>query len=214
MKYIFLPLMALMSVVGLAQSDNDTMPYNPDYDGNGDIGSSDLVGFLPLYGSSFVTEGPVPISNGGTGEVTLGDARAAFLISVFSDITPAGEANSAGLVEGELVVTGSVSQGEGSAATGDFSQASGRFCTASGFYSQATNQNCSASGICSSASGEGTAALATGAHSEGVLTIAGGVASHSEGCQGVASSFAFRSKGDSFSCQNNGGRCPPFPECN
>ena len=174
-------LSVILSSSLLAQSVNELLPFNPDFDGNGAIGSSDLVAFLPLYGSAFIAEGVIPVENGGTGVSTLDSVRLALNISVFSDITPEGEPNAAGLVSGELVVTGNMSQGEGSAATGADSQASGKNCIASGNYSQATNQNCTATGVCSSATGESTSAVSTASHSEGMLTIASGTAAHAEG---------------------------------
>ena len=53
MKQFLLPLFALISIGAFAQSDNSLIPYNPDFDGDGEIGSPDLLGFLPLMEKRF-----------------------------------------------------------------------------------------------------------------------------------------------------------------
>ena len=183
MKKLLLPIFALLSVGAIAQSDNELLPYNPDFDGDGNIGAPDLLGFLPTYGEAFQPEGVLPVEFGGTGETTVDGIKSVIGVTVFEDITPAGQQNSAGLIQGDIVVTGTSSQGDECVATGNFANASGRFSLASGYYSNASNQNCSAQGICSHAEGEGTTAISTAAHSEGMLTTAQGTGSHAEGYQ-------------------------------
>ncbi len=183
MKKLLLPIFALLSHGAIAQSDIELLPYNPDFDGDGNIGAPDLLGFLPTYGETFQPEGVLPVEFGGTGETSVNGIKSVIGVTVFEDITPAGQQNSAGLVQGDIFVTGTSSQGDGCAATGNFANASGRYSIASGYYSNASNQNCSAQGICSHAEGEGTTALSTAAHSEGMLTTAQGTGSHAEGFQ-------------------------------
>jgi len=183
MKKLLLPLFALLSVGAIAQSDNELLPYNPDFDGDGNIGAPDLLGFLPTYGETFQPEGVLPVEFGGTGETTVNGIKSLIGVTVFEDITPTGQQNSAGLVQGDIVVSGTLSQGDGCAATGNFANASGRFSLATGYYSNASNQNCEAQGICSHAEGEGTTAISTASHSEGMLTTAQGIGSHAEGYQ-------------------------------
>lgn len=195
MKNLLLPLFALLSIGAFAQSDNELLPYNPDFDGDGMIGSPDLLGFLPSFGSEFQVDGVLPVDLGGTGVSSLDSLKHALEITVFEDITAVGQQNSAGLVQGDIVVTGTFTQGEGSAATGSFAHASGRFSLATGYYSFASNQNCTATGICSSAEGEGTTSSSTASHSEGMLTTAFGTGSHAEGYQTETSANYCHSEG-------------------
>ena len=87
MKKIILPLFILLSISTFAQTNNELLPYNPDVDGNGIIGSSDLIGFLPLYGENFQADGVLPIELGGTGETSITDIRKTLNISAFQDDT-------------------------------------------------------------------------------------------------------------------------------
>ena len=66
-KKLLLPIFALLSISGIAQSDIELLPYNPDFDGDGNIGAPDLLGFLPTYGETFQPEGVLPVEFGGTG---------------------------------------------------------------------------------------------------------------------------------------------------
>ncbi len=195
MKKTLIPLFALLSISAFAQNDNELVPYNPDYDGDGLIGSPDLLGFLPTYGSAFQVDGVLPVELGGTGESTIEGIKTALELTVFEDITPLGQQNSSGLVQGDIVINGTFSQGEGSAATGSYAHASGRFSLATGYYSFASNQNCTATGICSSAEGEGTTSSSTASHSEGMLTTAYGTGSHAEGYQTETSANYCHSEG-------------------
>jgi hypothetical protein len=149
MKNLLLPLFTLLSISAFAQSDNELLPYNPDFDGDGSIGSPDLLGFLPTFGEAFQPEGILPVEFGGTGETTVDGIKSLIEVTVFEDITPVGQQNSAGLVQGDVVITGTSTQGDGCAATGNYANASGRFSLATGNYSNASNQNCNATGICS-----------------------------------------------------------------
>ena len=195
MKNLLLPLFALLAVSAFAQSEDSYYPYNPDYDGDTVIGTPDLLGFLVVYGEAYLPDGVLPIENGGTGEDSVEGIRSALGITVFEDVTPAGEQNSSGIVQGDIEITGKFVQGYGCTATGSFAHASGRNNTASGFYSNATNQNCTATGICSSAEGEGTTASSTAAHAEGFLTVASGIGAHAEGYQTETSANYSHSEG-------------------
>ncbi|HHZ82165.1 MAG TPA: hypothetical protein EYN64_05525 [Flavobacteriales bacterium] len=172
---------------GIAQtSNNSLLPYNPDVDGNGTIEVADLMGFLPLFSSPFIAEGTLPIANGGTGAANVDAARLALTISVFSDIVPLGDLAPSGLVSGDLVISGTLSQGAGSSATGVDAVATGNSSAAIGDNSHASNKNSVATGACSNAQGESTTATELASHSEGMLTYSSGLASHSEGMQTLA----------------------------
>ena len=54
-------------------------------------------------------------------------------LSVFEDIISVGNGNSTGLVQGDIIISGTLSQGDGCVASGAFANASGRFSTASDF---------------------------------------------------------------------------------
>ena len=112
-------LIVIASIQGYAQTSiNSLLPYNPDFDGSGTIEVVDLIGFLPLFGNSYITEGTLPIENGGTGSATLDDARLALTISVFTDLPAVGGISTGGNISGTLNITGSLTQGDGSVATG------------------------------------------------------------------------------------------------
>jgi hypothetical protein len=181
---------------GYAQtSNNSLLPYNPDIDGNGTIEVTDLMGFLPLFGASYIAEGTLPIANGGTGATNVDEARLALTISVFSDLSPVEGVSSGGQVSGTLNITGTLTQGGGSDATGLNAVATGNNSIASGDNSQASNKNCVASGDCSVAQGESTTSIALASHAEGMLTYSSGLSSHSEGMQTLAQGDYSHSEG-------------------
>ena len=83
MKKLLLPIFALLSVGAIAQSDNELLPYNPDFDGDGNIGAPDLLGFLPSYGETFQLEGVLPVEFGGTGETSVNGIKSVIGVTVF-----------------------------------------------------------------------------------------------------------------------------------
>ena len=194
-----MPLFAMLPFMVMAQSNTDLFPYNPDVDGDGEIGTGDLLGFLPNYGSSFVVDGLLPVESGGTGVGTIEEARQVLSVSVFEDLLDASDSAIGGVISGDMMITGltdingdlstggsivagtTLQSGLNSNAGGSYSVATGINCNASGPYSRATNRNTTAQGICSTAEGEGSSSLSTAAHAEGFNTIASGVGSHSEG---------------------------------
>ena len=189
-------LLIFATFQGYAQnSNNSLLLYNPDVDGNGTIEVSDLMGFLPLFGDSFVAEGTLPIENGGTGSTTLDGARLALTISVFSDLPLVEGVSLGGNVSGTLNITGALTQGEGSVATGLDAVATGFNSLATGENSQATNKNCIASGDCSIAQGESTTSTALASNAEGMLTYSSGLGSHAEGMQTLAQADYTHSEG-------------------
>ena len=176
-------------------SNNSLLPYNPDIDGNGTIEVTDLMGFLPLFGGSYIAEGTLPIANGGTGATTVDEARLALTISVFSDLPLVEGVSPGGQVTGTLNITGALTQGPSSAATGLDAVATGNNSIASGDNSQASNKNCVAEGDCSIAQGESTTATALASSAEGMLTYSSGLGSHSEGMQTLAQGDYSHSEG-------------------
>ena len=64
MKKLLLPLFALMSIGAFAQSDNSLIPYNPDFDGDGEIGSPDLLGLSSYLWRPFQPDGVLPVRDG------------------------------------------------------------------------------------------------------------------------------------------------------
>lgn len=91
------------------------------------------------------------------------------------------------LITGSLGVTGSLSQGAGNIATGNFSHAEGYFTVATGDYSHAEGRQTSASGTFGHAEGFDTKATGETSHAEGRGTEAYGPASHAEGYFTLAS---------------------------
>jgi len=174
-------LLALASFQGYSQtSNNSLLPYNPDIDGNETIEATDLLGFLSYFGTSYIAEGTLPIEFGGTGASTVEEARLALTLSMFSDLPPVEGVSSGGQVSGTLNISGTLTQGEDSEATGSFSVGLNRSL---------------ASGDCSVAQGESTVATALGSHSEGMLTYASGIGSHAEGMQTLAQADYTHSEG-------------------
>ena len=82
---------------------------------------------------------------------------------------------------GNQTITGSLSQGSGSRATGIGSHAEGQFTTASGDYSHAEGVNTAASGFYSHAEGFQSTSPGQFSHAEGGFTQAIGEYSHAEG---------------------------------
>jgi hypothetical protein len=187
---------AIAVLQGQAQtSNNSILPYNPDIDGNGTIEVTDLMGFLPLFGGSYIAEGTLPIANGGTGATTVDEARLALTISVFSDLPLVAGVSPGGQVTGTLDITGVLTQGTGSQATGIDAVATGNNSFATGDNSQASNKNCVAEGDCSLAQGESTTATGLASSAEGMLTYSSGLGSHSEGMQTLAQGDYSHSEG-------------------
>ena len=104
-------------------------------------------------------------------------------------------------LSGSLNITGSLSQGSGTQASGVFSHAEGQSTQAIGEYSHAEGQSTqaigeyshaegvetTAQGAYSHAEGDSTTAIGTGAHAEGASTTATGPYSHAEGSNTIAS---------------------------
>ena len=161
-----------------AQSDYG-FPYNPDYDGNGEIEIVDLLQFLPIYGGSFSAEGVLPIAGGGTGSTNAQAARDSLGLSMVQD-SVIGNIPYA-FINGNLKGQSTFSHGLNANATGAYAQASGLNVTASGAYSHAQNRLTSATATCSSAAGEGSTAVGVASHAQGMSSYASGTASHAEG---------------------------------
>lgn len=168
-------------------------PYNPDHDGNGQIEIGDLLQFLPLYGGSFLVDGVLPVSGGGTGSSTAAAARDSLGLSLIQD-SLIGNLPFA-YVSGNLRAESTFSHGLNSSATGAYAQASGLNVTASGAYSHAQNRLTSATATCSSAAGEGCTATGVASHAQGMSSFASGTASHAEGYATDATSNYAHSEG-------------------
>lgn len=167
-----------LSLPALGQTETG-FPYNPDYDGNGEIEIGDLLQFLPYYGSAFSVDGVLPVAGGGTGSTHPAAARDSLGISLVQDTT-IGNVDFA-YVHGNLRVESAFSQGLNASATGAFAQASGLNVVASGAYSHAQNRLTNATATCSSAAGEGCTASGVASHAQGMTSFASGTASHAEG---------------------------------
>ena len=133
MKKFLIPLLTILSVSVFAQSDNEATSVQSDFDGDGFIGSPDLWWIPSAYGEAFQPNGVLPVGFGGTGVTSL-DSLKLDLGLVFLDVISLGNGNSSGLVQGDIIISGTLSQGDGCVASGAYANASGRFSTASGFY--------------------------------------------------------------------------------
>jgi hypothetical protein len=89
-------------------------------------------------------------------------------------------------ITGSLGITGSLSQGTGNIASGQFSHAEGSSTLATGVGAHTEGLFTTASGAYSHAEGQTTQAKGYGAHAEGANTIASGSWSHAEGYQTVS----------------------------
>ena len=86
-----------------------------------------------------------------------------------------------------VIITGSLSQGDGAETIGSYSHAEGSYTVAIGSYSHAEGDQSIASGSASHAEGNVTQALGNYSHAEGDGTIAYGIYSHAEGYGTIAS---------------------------
>lgn len=89
-------------------------------------------------------------------------------------------------ISGSLEITGSVAQGGGTSATGEFAHAQGYLTIASGQYSHAEGSSTTAQGTSAHAEGRSTSAAGSWSHAEGQNTIAEGNYSHAEGYYSIA----------------------------
>lgn len=89
-------------------------------------------------------------------------------------------------ISGSLEITGSVAQGGGTSATGEFAHAQGYLTIASGQYSHAEGSSTTAQGTSAHAEGRSTSAAGSWSHAEGQNTIAEGSYSHAEGYYTIA----------------------------
>ena len=99
-----------------------------------------------------------------------------------------GDTPSATISVANINLRGSVAEGDGITASGDYSHAEGNSTTASGNYSHAEGSNTTASGDYSHAEGFNTKASGQDSHAEGYNTTASGRSSHAEGQHTIASS--------------------------
>lgn len=109
------------------------------------------------------------------------DKGADVFFYVSGSISGSGVNNKVSLFGGDVVVSGSFSQGLFNTTSGLRSHAQGFTTIASGSYSHAEGASTLASGSYSHAEGGGTASTGLFSHAEGELTIASGYAAHSEG---------------------------------
>lgn len=98
---------------------------------------------------------------------------------------------------GDLFISGNLTHGTGSTASGLGSHAEGHSSISSGSYSHAEGYSGTASGVYSHAEGASSIASGTGAHAEGSLTTASGDYSHAEGYGTVASGSYSHAEGGS-----------------
>ena len=106
-----------------------------------------------------------------------------------------GDTPSATISVANINLRGSVAEGDGITASGDYSHAEGNSTTASGNYSHAEGSNTTASGDYSHAEGNSTTASNTGSHAEGFNTKASGQDSHAEGYNTTASGRSSHAEG-------------------
>ena len=106
-----------------------------------------------------------------------------------------GASPSATISVANINLRGSVAEGDGITASGDYSHAEGNSTTASGNYSHAEGSNTTALGNYSHAEGNGTTASNTGSHAEGFNTKASGQDSHAEGYNTTASGRSSHAEG-------------------
>ncbi|MAC17473.1 MAG: hypothetical protein CMC97_04165 [Flavobacteriales bacterium] len=158
-------------------------PYNPNADGDDNIGAADILEILGLFGSTWEDNGVLGIASGGTGAESADSARVALGLSFISDSTTTQGINTYvwTWVEDDFRVTGQMAQGRDVTAPGSYASALGDGSDAIGNYSHAVNRNTTATGTCSSAMGEGTEATGTASHAQGMFTDATATTAHAEG---------------------------------
>ena len=98
-------------------------------------------------------------------------------------------------LSGSLNITGSLSQGSGTQASGVFSHAEGQSTQAIGDVSHAEGASTTTIGEYSHAEGEGTTAQGAYSHAEGNSTTASGHSSHAEGQETQAIGYASHAEG-------------------
>lgn len=155
--------------------------YNPDSNNDGLIEINDLLEFLIYYGESFIIEGALPITLGGTGASTATAARDSLGLMSIKDSLWETPSTLWTWSNGSMRVMQRFAQGSNVLASGSYAHASGVSTSATGPFSNAQNRQTSATAICSSAEGEGTTASGTASHAEGMLSQASALAAHAEG---------------------------------
>jgi len=100
---------------------------------------------------------------------------------VSGSISGSGAQDKRALFGGDVVVSGSLRQGNLNNATGLYSHAQGEGSTASGDYSHAEGSSTVAQGTQSHAEGLGSISLGSQSHAEGIYTIASGSGQHVSG---------------------------------
>ncbi len=95
----------------------------------------------------------------------------------------------------QLHLTGAVSQGRHTQASGQYSHAEGYYTTASNYYAHAEGEETIASGQSSHAEGKYTKATNSESHAEGFGSLASGIGAHAEGSYTTASANSAHSEG-------------------
>ena len=161
-------------VTGPQGPSGSTFPYT---------GSATITGSLVVTGSVRATSF--------TGSL-LGTASfantASFALNAGSSINTGSFATTGSNVfDGNQIITGSLSNGINTVASGSYSHAEGAFTIARGVVSHAEGQYTTANGDYSHAEGQTTTANGVASHAEGNFTIANGNYSHAEGIGTIAS---------------------------
>ena len=108
-----------------------------------------------------------------------------------------------GTTDNSITITGPLSQGKSTVASGDWSHAEGNITTAQGNFSHAEGESTKATGESSHAEGLDTLATGSYSHAEGNGTIASGSYSHAEGVNTIAQGSYSHAEGESTTAQGD-----------
>lgn len=115
---------------------------------------------------------------------------------VSGSVSGSGAQDKRSLFGGDVVISGSLRQGNLNSATGIYSHAEGVFTVSSGEGSHTEGISSVSSGIYSHAEGDSTISSGNYSHSEGVTTTASGEGSHAEGSKTISSGTSSHAEGE------------------
>jgi len=122
---------------------------------------------------------------------------------VSGSISGSGANDQKAIFGGDVRISGSLSQGFNTLASGIYSHAQGRSTKASGQYSHSEGYLTTGSNLYSHAEGERTSASGASSHAEGYLSVASGGNSHAEGAQTIASGLSSHAEGYQTTATSN-----------
>lgn len=193
---------------GISAFGGDLLVSGTIYDASGNPYSTTAASVVSYFSSttngSIFTTGSLAVRGDLSSVDSPSDIGSNVFFFVSGSISGSGTNDKRAVFGGDVVTSGSFTQGRTNSAKGIYSHAEGWNNLASGNYSHAEGVSTIASGLYSHAEGDDTTASGTGSHAEGDRSTATGDYSHAEGLLGNATNAYSHAEGYASTASGEG----------